>query len=190
MCNLQTMNAIKVLTIVYLIFSVPSLAIAQSKIKWLTWEQAMEKNQVTKKKILVDIYTDWCGWCKKMDQTTYMDDKLAAYINENFYAIKFDAEQFEDITLNKKKYSFVKNGVRGYHQLAAHLLQGQMSYPSTVFLDENYQVIQAIPGFQDSFMLGMISTYFATNSHKNVPWQRYSENYDPIVMQKVKRKKD
>ncbi len=152
-------------------------AIAQDKVRWMTWDEAMQKSKAKKKKILVDIYTPWCGWCKKMDKTTYQEATLADYINENYYPVKFDAQTMEDISLNGKKYSFVKNGAQGYNELAVELLQGKLSFPSTVFMDENFQIIQAIPGYQDVNTFGMITTYFASNSHKSIPWQRYSENF-------------
>jgi thioredoxin-related protein len=156
--------------------------LAQNKVKWLTWEQAIAKAQNDKKKIVVDVYTEWCGWCKKMDKTTFADDEIATYMNQHYYSIKFDAEYREDIILNGKKYSFVKNGEKGYHQLAAEILQGRMSYPSTVFLDENFAIIQAIPGYQDGSTFAMIITYFASNSHKSMPWPRYTQQFERAQM--------
>lgn len=83
---------------------------SQKKVNWLSWEEAMVQNQVEKRKIVVDIYTDWCGWCKKMDAHTFEADIIAAYLNENYYAVKFDAERRETITYNGKEYKFVKRG--------------------------------------------------------------------------------
>jgi thioredoxin-related protein len=153
------------------------LASGQKTINWLTWEQVQAKSKIEKKKILVDIFTPWCGWCKKMDKTTFLDEEIVEYINKNYYAIKFDAESTTDIVLNDIKYQHVNNGAKGYHELAIELLQGRLSYPTTVFLDENFQVIQAIPGYQEAYTFGMIITYFASNSHKSIPWQRYSGQF-------------
>lgn len=86
-----------------------------------------------KKKIVVDIYTDWCGWCKRMDASTFQDPKVIKAINKNFYAVKFNAEQKEDINFKSKVYQFVPQGNRGYHSLAAEITQGRLSYPTFVF---------------------------------------------------------
>jgi uncharacterized protein YyaL (SSP411 family) len=137
----------------------------------------MEKSKKEKKKIFIDVYTDWCGWCKKMDKSTFSEDDIAKYLNTNYYSIKFDAEMTSPVTLKGQEYKFVKNGNRGTHELATQLLNGQMSYPSTVFLDEDYTMIQAIPGFQDSKTFEMIITYFGSNSHKTVPWQKYQQTF-------------
>jgi thioredoxin-related protein len=151
--------------------------LAQNQIKWHTWEEALEKSKKTKKKIFVDIYTEWCGWCKKMNKSTFAETDIAKYINDNYYAVKFDAERPTPIILKGNEYKFVKNGQRGYHELAVYLLQGQMSYPSMVFLDEDFSIIQAIPGFQEAPTFEMIITYFGTNSHKSVPWNKFMNNY-------------
>lgn len=151
---------------------------AQNKIKWHTWEEAIEKSKKNKKKIVVDIYTEWCGWCKKMDKITFAQMDIAKYINENYYAVKFDAEMQTPIILKGTEYKFVKSGNRGYHELAAFLLQGRMSYPTVVFLDEEFNIIQAIPGFQDEQTFEMIITYFETNSHKSIPWNKYMQNFN------------
>jgi len=150
----------------------------QNKIKWVTWEEAIEKSKKDKKKLFVDIYTDWCGWCKKMDQTTFGDDDIAKYINKNYHAIKFDAEMTSTVILKGDLYSYVKSGQRGYHELAAKLLQGRMSFPSTVILDEDLNLIQAIPGYQSIETMEQIITYFGSNSHKTIPWARFTQTYD------------
>lgn len=150
---------------------------AQNRIKWITWEEAMEKSRKEKKKIFIDVYTDWCGWCKKLDKTTFAEDHIAKYINTNYYAVKFNAEMGSPITLKGTEYKFVNSGVRGYHELAAYLLQGKMSYPSSVFLDEDFNIIQSIPGFQDVLTFEMIITYFGGNNHKSVPWNKYMQSF-------------
>jgi thioredoxin-related protein len=151
---------------------------AQNKIRWYTWDEAIERSKKDKKKIFIDVYTDWCGWCKKMDKTTFAEDHIAKYINANYYAIKFDAEMTTPVMLKGTEYKHIKSGQRGYHELAAYLLQGKMSYPTTVFLDEDFNLIQSIPGFQDLPAFEMIITYFGSNSHKSVPWNRYMQSFE------------
>ena len=86
---------------------------AADEIKWYTWEEAYELNQTAPKKVFIDLYTDWCGWCKKMDKETFTDPAVVKFINENFYAVKFDAEQEKDIVFNEKTFTFIKSGRRG-----------------------------------------------------------------------------
>ena len=156
-----------------------SISHGQSKVNWLTWEQAVEKNMKEKRKFVVDVYTDWCGWCKKMDKYTFQTDFIADYINKNYYAIKFNAEQKADITFRGKEYKYVSNfGRRGYHELASEILNGRMSYPTVVFIDENLNVIQPIPGYQDAATFEMIMIYFAENHFRSVPWQKFTRTFE------------
>lgn len=146
-------------------------------IKWLTIEEALEKSKTEKRKILVDVYTDWCGWCKHMDSTTYLDPVVVNYINEKYYAVKFNAEQVQDIQYKDKVYKFKKTGARGFHELAGLWLNNRLSYPTTVVLNEDQDVIQPIPGYQDASKMDAIIHYFGTDSHKKTPWEKYEKNY-------------
>jgi uncharacterized protein YyaL (SSP411 family) len=85
----------------------------------VTWEQAEALCKKEPRKVVVDVYTEWCGWCKKMDKATFQNEVIVKYLNENYYAIKFNAEQREDIHLKGKDYEYVKSmGGKGYHELA------------------------------------------------------------------------
>ncbi|MEL6592072.1 MAG: DUF255 domain-containing protein, partial [Bacteroidota bacterium] len=70
------------------------------EVNWVSIEEAAEKASQDGKKILIDMYTDWCGWCKRMDATTYADPAVVKYINDNYHAVKFDAESKEAVTIN------------------------------------------------------------------------------------------
>ncbi|MFN0215030.1 MAG: thioredoxin family protein [Saprospiraceae bacterium] len=146
-------------------------------VNWITLEQALEKNKTEKRKIFLDMYTDRCGWCKHMDSTTFVNAAVAKYLNEHFYPVKFNAEQEKDIVFKDKTYKFKKNGTRGYHELAAFWLNNRLSFPTVVFLDENQQVIQPIPGYQDAAKMEAIINYFGSESHKKTPWEAYEKNF-------------
>lgn len=149
-------------------------------IRWYTWEEAIQMSKIEKRKIMVDVYTQWCGWCKRMDKTTFKNPTIVSYLNSHYYPIKFDAETKEDIEFQGKTYRFVNNGMRGYHELAAEITRGRLSYPTIVFLDENFDIIQSIPGYREPLEFEQIITYFGTNSHKKMPWEKYRSVYKPI----------
>lgn len=146
-------------------------------VNWMTLEQALEKSKTEKRKIFVDMYTDWCGWCKHMDSTTFIHPAVAKYLNEHFYPVKFNAEQERDIVFKDKTYHFKKSGARGYHELAALWLNNRLSFPTVVFLDENQQLIQPVPGYQDAAKMEAIINYFGSDSHKKTPWETYEKNF-------------
>jgi thioredoxin-related protein len=154
---------------------------AGASIKWMTWEQVFEKSKSEKRKIFVDVYTDWCGWCKRMDASTFQKQQIADYINQHYYAVKFNAEYKGDIVFKGKTYKFIKEGMNGYHELAAEITHGRLSYPTVVFLDENLDLLQAIPGYREALEFEQIITYFGKDEHKKTPWEVYQRNYKPIA---------
>lgn len=147
------------------------------KIEWLSWDQAVAKMEKQPRKIMVDVYTDWCGWCKRMDATTMEDPKIIKIINEKYYAVKMDGEGKKDITFRGRTYKFIAQGHRGYHELPAELLSGKMSYPTLVFLDEDYGIIQPLPGYQDVPTLEPILAYFGGGFYKTTPWESFQNDF-------------
>lgn len=148
-----------------------------SKVEWLTFEQALEKSKIEKRKIFIDVYTDWCGWCKVMDKNTFSEEKIANYLNEKYYAVKLNAEQTGDIEFKNHTFKYVPNGRRGYHELAAWLLQGRLSYPTVVFLDEDFNPIQPLPGYREPKEFHPILTYFGEDQYKQMAWKDYQDIY-------------
>ena len=130
-----------------------------SGIKWLTIEEAVELNKTTPKKFIVDIYTDWCGWCKTMDKTTFSEPVIASYLNEHFYSVKLNAEQKENIVINGQTFKFVESGRRGYHELAAALTNGNLSYPTVVLIDEKLGILEVSPGYKKPAEMDMLMHY-------------------------------
>ena len=161
-------------TVFCVLISAFSDTIAQEQeIKWVSLEEAEALRRTEPRKIMIDVYTDWCGWCKRMDKTTFADAKLVEYVNTNYYAVKLDAEQREPISLGGKTYEYVANGRRGYNQIAKELLQDKMSYPTVVFLDEDMNMIQPLSGFRDAETMQAILEYLATNGYKKTPWESW-----------------
>jgi len=150
---------------------------AQNMVRWMTMEEAITKSENAPRKIFVNVYTEWCKWCKKMDNTTLADDKIAKYINENFYPVRFDAEYKETIVFNNVEFNYVKSYPKGYNELAVELLGGKLSFPSLVFIDEKMRVIQSMDGVIEVQELNMILQYFATDNYKTIPWRKYSKQY-------------
>jgi thioredoxin-related protein len=136
-------------------------------VKWMTLEQALKKSKTEKRKIIIDVYTDWCGWCKVMDKNTFSEPAVANLLNEKFYAVKFDAEQTEDVVFRGTTYEFIPQGNSGVHQFAAALLNNQMSYPTVVFVEEDFKSVSPIPGFKKADEFHKMLTFFAQNYYKN-----------------------
>ena len=158
-----------------------SITVGQNKIKWMSWDEMIEvrENDTIKKKVFIDFFTGWCGWCKKMDASTFAEQTIVNYMNSKYYAVKFDAETRDTINFNGHQFinsdpNFIKTTDRSRgktHWFAHSILEGQLSYPSYVILDENLTRLMIYKGYKDSENLLGILLFFATEQYK------YYHNY-------------
>jgi len=140
------------------------------KVTWYSFEEAVELCKKSPKKLFIDVYTDWCGWCKKMDRETFTHPVVARYLNENYYAVKFNAESTEPIEFAGNTFVNEGGGPRNPHQLAVALLQGKMSYPSVAYMNEDLQLLTSVPGYFTPDKLEPILSYFAKDNYKSMGW--------------------
>lgn len=135
-----------ILTLGLLFFA--SIGFSQDQITWLKFEEAVAANQSDPKMLLVDVYTDWCGWCKKMDKETFTDPEVVKYVNENFYAVKLNAED------TKRTFDFMGKKFSEAQLAAAMRVR---SYPNFVVIEPTLQNIAQLPGYKpaDAFLEGI-----------------------------------
>jgi uncharacterized protein YyaL (SSP411 family) len=183
------MQLIKYLTLTMLMTAAWSCT-AQNKpaepavINWVSFEEAVALAEKEPKNIFIDFYTSWCGWCKVMDKNTFANPVIAELMNKYFYAVKFNAEGKDPVEFRGKTYNFVAQGNRGYHELAAGIMQGQMSYPTFVFLTPNMEIITPVSGFVKPEEFEPIVTYMGQNLYqpdKGVEWESYRNNFQGKV---------
>lgn len=157
------------LTFLLLSFFLFISAQSQSKVKWLSVEKAMELYEKNPKPLFIDVYTDWCGYCKVMDKKTFQDSATASYINSNFYPVKFDAESDVPLTFKDSVYKNEYKGKldskgrvmeKGLHSFAIMLLQGKMSYPTIVYFLPNEKILAPIPGYKTPQSIKPYLLYF------------------------------
>ena len=147
----------------------------KEKIEWMTIAEAQEKFNQEKKPILVDLYTDWCGWCKVMDKKTYTNKNLISYISNKFYPVKMDAETRKAIDFKGKTYKY--NTGYKTHELALFLTGGQLAYPTTVIIPVDGSQPQAIPGYLEPKDLEPIVKYFGEGKYGKESFADYQKNF-------------
>ncbi len=125
---------------------------------------------------MIDVFTEWCGWCKRMDKSTFTDSATVAYVNANFYAVKLDAEQKGDLNFGGNTFKYIAHeGGRGVHELAVSLLEGNMGYPSLVYLDDKFSRIMISPGYKEPADLMKELTFTAGGFYATTTWEDYQK---------------
>jgi thioredoxin-related protein len=145
------------------------------QVKWITLAEAQKKYKELPKPLIIDIYTDWCGWCKHMMKTTYSNPTLAQYINTHFYPVKFDAETKDTIEYDGKIYKPLSPAPKTAHELAIKFLGQSLSYPSTMFVANSYSFNMLSQGFLDDKKIEPMLVFMVENA-----WQTTS--YDEFAM--------
>lgn len=168
--------------ILFMIFGVHA-ANAQ-KVNWMSLNEAVKAQATHPKKIIMDVYTDWCGPCKMLDKNTFQNPDVAKYINEHFYAVKFNAEGDEEIfyqdqTFKNPDFNPSSNGRNSMHELSQALQI--TSYPTIIFFDETSKPIMPIIGYQSPNQLELYLKLFLKDDHKKIEseeqWKAYQENF-------------
>lgn len=160
---------------------VTTLVSAQKEINWVTIEQAVEMQKKAPKKIMMDVYTSWCGPCKMLDKNTFHNADVVDYVNKNYYAVKFDAEGNDTVTFQGKTYSNPSYDPakakrrNSQHQLAGAF--GVRSYPTILFLDESANVISPIIGYKTPQQLELYLKMFKKDEHKELTSQDAFNKY-------------
>ncbi len=167
--------------LVLIAFSLTFVGFSQEKVNWLGFEEAIKLNKENPKPILLDVYADWCGYCKKMDRDTYANPTIAKYINENFYAIKMNGEGKEDISYKGHTFKYQQQGRMQFHELAAAFLEGKLSYPTTIFMTKEEQFLQKIPGYLGPQRFEIILAYFNTEAYKDTDWVEFEKNFKGTI---------
>lgn len=144
-----------------------------NSIEWKDFESVNKLSANNEKKYFIYVYTGWCSWCKRMSSTTFQDEEIIEVLNNKFIPIKFNAESKDPINFREHAFKFISNGKRGYHELAAALLNNKLSYPSIVFLDEDMNMIQPLPGYKSAEDLNIILHFLGDKIYETMSFEDY-----------------
>jgi thioredoxin-related protein len=144
------------------------------RIEWMSLEQAAGSLEKEKRPVLIDLYTDWCGWCRQMDRKTYSNRQVEQYIREKFYPVRMDAESRSAVSWNGRSYSF-DPGSRT-NSFAVYLTHGRLEFPTTIIIPPGEEP-QAIPGYMEPRELELLVKYFGEGNNRKISFGDYQKSF-------------
>ncbi len=112
-----------------------------AQIEWLNYSEGLEKAEQEDKYVLVDFYTTWCGWCKRMDNSTFQDPEVVEFLNNKMVAVKVNAEAPDTVVHQDVKLT--------ERQLAVAVYKAT-GYPTYFFLDPEGKALFKVPGYRNA----------------------------------------
>lgn len=129
-------------------------------IKWLNWNEAYNKSYASDKIILIDLYTDWCGWCKKMDKETFTDAEIVELINQYFIPVKLNPEK------NGETYFYKGQQVTAQQLLKLLSKDQQLKYPAILIYYKDNNEIYSEEGFQKANTFKQLLKIYVNHQEK------------------------
>ncbi|MBI3765214.1 MAG: thioredoxin fold domain-containing protein [Ignavibacteriales bacterium] len=137
----------------------------KGELQWRNLTTGLEEAKKSNKKILLDIYTDWCGWCKKLDKDVYANEMVASYLKQQYVAVKLNAESDAKVTYKGQTTSEM--------ELAQAF--GIRSYPTIIFLDAAGEPINSLGGYVNAEKFLPIVKFIGEDYYKKMTWDQYRE---------------
>jgi thioredoxin-related protein len=169
------------ITYCLLLLLLTSAKAVSQDINWVTMEEAMNLQNKEPRKIIMDVYTNWCGPCKMLDKYTFQNPDVVNYINTHYYAVKFNGEgnsnvTYKDKTFGNPNYDPAKANKRNSaHEFARYLRVS--AYPTMVFFDEQANYITPIAGYLKPRQLELYLKLFKSDKHKEMKSQEAFNEY-------------
>lgn len=141
-------------------------------IKWVSLDEAIDRARRDNKKVLIFVYTDWCGYCKLMEKKSFRNPDVVEYMNQKYVAVKLNAWSKGVVWFAGHQFKFIEE--LNIHQLAYQLLDGKMEYPTSVILNyNNYEILSPVRGYMEPRSLMKVLKFYGDDIYLTKTWNEY-----------------
>lgn len=148
---------------------------ASDKIEWMTLEEAVKRAKENHKPILIDLYTDWCHWCKVMDKDTYENKGLVSYVNDKYYNVRLNAETRD--TIQWMGHSFFYDPQYKINTFALYITDNQPSFPTAVILADDRTAPIAMSGYLKAKEMELMVKFIGEGAYKKEAFQAFQHTF-------------
>lgn len=162
-----------------------------AQVQWVAMAQAEQSNAKQDKMYFIDFTTSWCGWCKKMESTTFADPVVSAILNQYYTPVKFNAEGKDTFTWGGTKYapSAAVGSRNATHPFTRAVLGAKIGYPSFAIFSGQQTLVTILQGYQDAYGFSMTLWYLCSGDNARYTFETYQTIFDekikPGMMKKL-----
>jgi len=122
-----------------------------TQINWIDFDKAQKQGETQSQKFFLYFYADWCGYCRKLEKTTFSDKTVANYINNNFIPVRINSERMPKVAAR----------------------YGVQSFPDMRFLTPKGENIARWPGYIEAEQLLPLLKYIQTDSYLKMNYRDF-----------------
>lgn len=160
-------NIKKVLCLgITLFFCSYSLIGQKTALEWITFEQLRILQAKHPRKVLVEIYSEECHWCKEFEAKVLTNHVIASYMKQHYYFVKVEASDKSTIQFNNKELK----STNGFHPLTSEYLTLPLSFPTQLFFDEKFTYLNFLKGYNTPQNFEIALAYYGENYYKTYNW--------------------
>jgi len=159
---------------------------SSNQINWISLAEAEKLMAKEPRKVMIDVYTKWCGPCRMMDENTFKNPTVVEYVNKHYYAIKFDAESSEEVhfkgnTYKNEAFDPAKSSRNSTHELTMAIapVNGRIAYPTVVYLDEEFKIVAPVQGYHTPQQIEPILKFIAEANYQTVSFDQFKTSFTP-----------
>ena len=161
--------------LLFIIFTSTYAFSQKSIVHWKSLEQMEVALVKEPRKVMIEVYSKDCEWCKKFEAEVMSNPVIANYINLHYYIVKVEA--FDKTAIKFKNKELLSTN--GFHPLTSEYLKGQvpLSFPTQLFFDENLNFLNFLKGYNTAQNFEMAIAYFGEDYYKTHSWSTFIKSF-------------
>lgn len=134
-------------------------------VRWVPLEDGMKAAAASGKYVFVTVYTDWCGYCRKLNTVTFRSAPVVAELDRNFQSVRVNAESGKPV---------VWKGERMSEREVAADAWGVSGFPTMLFISPGGEIIGSYSAYADPDLMVDLLTYISSGAReRNVSFDDY-----------------